>query len=194
MKKILGLTIAALLVIVVIGGGTWAFFQDNEIASGNMVAAGTLDLSINGENPWVTAPVSLQNVKPGDYGVITMTLKNDGTIEGSLTVDFKNLVDAPGSTPEAERTPDNGELSSKMDIKLWVDANGDGDDLDEGDVELYYGKLINYFSYAPQWIAGLDSGEIAYLSLSYYISTDVGNEIQGDICTFDIEFVLEQIH
>jgi len=44
MKKILGLTIVALLVMRLVGGGTWAYFSDVEASTGNVFTAGTLDL------------------------------------------------------------------------------------------------------------------------------------------------------
>jgi len=44
MKKILGLTIALMLLISMGGIGTWAYFQDTETSTGNVFAAGTPDL------------------------------------------------------------------------------------------------------------------------------------------------------
>ena len=46
MKKIIGLTVAALLVMGLIGGGTWAYFTDTETSSGNVLVSGTLDLGL----------------------------------------------------------------------------------------------------------------------------------------------------
>ena len=46
MKKILGLTVAALLVIGLVGGGTWAYFSDTEESTGNVFSSGTLDLGL----------------------------------------------------------------------------------------------------------------------------------------------------
>jgi predicted ribosomally synthesized peptide with SipW-like signal peptide len=47
MKKIIGLTIAAILIIGLVGVGTWAYFGDTEVSSGSL-AAGTLDLQVGG--------------------------------------------------------------------------------------------------------------------------------------------------
>ena len=44
MKKIVGLTIVALLVIGLVGGGTWAYFTDTEESTGNSFTAGFLNL------------------------------------------------------------------------------------------------------------------------------------------------------
>ena len=54
MKKILGLTIAALLVMGMVGGGTWAYFSDTEASTNNSLTAGTLDLNVDGGDIPVT--------------------------------------------------------------------------------------------------------------------------------------------
>jgi predicted ribosomally synthesized peptide with SipW-like signal peptide len=189
MKKILGLIVVALLVMGLVGGGTYAYFSDPETSTGNSFTAGTLDLSVDTANPWTGAQFTVSDVKPGDYDVATMTLTNEGNIGGTLTVDLKNLLDSAGTTPEPEPTPDNGELSANMDIALWVDANGDGVQ-DTGETLLYFGKLNA--EVGPYTVGALDGGATTYVSLSYSIGSDVGNDIQGDISTFDIEFNLVQ--
>ena len=57
MKKILGLTVVALMVMGLVGGGTWAYFSDVETSTGNTFGAGTLDLTVDSENPWASAYV-----------------------------------------------------------------------------------------------------------------------------------------
>ena len=67
MKKIVGLTISAILIIVTVGGATWAFFGDFESSTGNSLASGTLDLNIDGGDIAVTT-FSVTDVEPGDSG------------------------------------------------------------------------------------------------------------------------------
>ena len=45
MKKIIGLSIAALLIIGIVAVGTFAYFSDTATSTGNTFAAGTLVLS-----------------------------------------------------------------------------------------------------------------------------------------------------
>ena len=54
MKKILGLSIAVLLVTGLVVGGTLAYFSDTETSTGNLFTAGTIDLEVNGTNPWTS--------------------------------------------------------------------------------------------------------------------------------------------
>lgn len=75
-KKKLGLGIAsAALGISLVGGGTFAYFNDVETYD-NTFAAGTLDLDLN---PEVIFNVS--NLKPGDYMIRQFDMENNGSLD-----------------------------------------------------------------------------------------------------------------
>ena len=80
--------------------------------------------------------------------------------------------------------------SCGFDIVVWVDTNNDGVK-DVGENELASGKL-NALSWTTNDAGSLDAGSTTYVSISYSIDSGVGNDIQGDISTFDIELVLNQ--
>jgi spore coat-associated protein N len=93
MKKILGLSIAALLIIAIVGVGTWAYFSDTEASTGNSLIAGTLDLGLsntdNMSNAGITSTWSSTDWAPGSSSNGTLYISNDGTIDvTSLTVSF----------------------------------------------------------------------------------------------------------
>ncbi len=101
MKKILGLTIAFMLLISMGGIGTWAYFQDTETSTGNVFAAGTLDLKTD-DVDGVTQTLYASNLKPGDSVSGSITLRNAGSVAGSTldlaftyveNDDIPNLVD-----------------------------------------------------------------------------------------------------
>lgn len=190
-KRILFSVMTIALVGLFVAGGVFAYFSDVESSDANFTA-GTLDLWVNDSNSWTTTAVTASDLAPGDSDALTMTLANIGNINGTLTVDLTNISDAPGSTPEPEGDlgTDAGELSANMDIVLWVDANDDGVQ-DEGEAELYTGKLDAWAD--PVSAGPLAAGDTTYISLSYSIDSEVGNVIQGDISTFDIEFTLDQV-
>jgi len=196
-KKILISLMTITLVCALIGGAVYATFSDTE-STNNSFAVGTLDLTVNTENPWTTVPVSVSGMEPGANGSVSMTVTNSGTLDGSsLTVDLQNLVDDAGTTPEPEPTPDYGELSANIDIVLWED-NGAGsggvanDGVQNGtEATLYSGKL-NAEAGAYTVGSGLAHGATNYVGFSYSIASGVGDVIQGDSCTFDIVFVLSQ--
>ncbi len=101
MKKILGLTIAFMLLIGMGGIGTWAYFQDTETSTGNVLAAGTLDLKTDTLDG-VTQTLYAINLKPGDSVSGSITLKNAGTVDGStldLVFSYGENDDIPNPVP-----------------------------------------------------------------------------------------------
>ncbi|MHC0037571.1 TasA family protein [Pseudoneobacillus sp. C159] len=60
-----------------IGGGTWAAFNDVETTS-NSFTAGTLDLVVDGTS---TMNFDIKNLKPGDYFTKKLVLKNGGSLD-----------------------------------------------------------------------------------------------------------------
>jgi len=116
MKKILGLTVAALLVMALVGGGTWAYFSDVETSSANILSAGTLDLNIDGDNVNVNM-LTLSDIKPGDTdggSPGTVELKNVGSITGDLTI-------ATGASTETESTGTTGTADAGGSTTTMVD-------------------------------------------------------------------------
>ena len=77
-----------LLGIILIAGGTYAYFSDSEI-SNNTFAAGTLDLSMN-----PSEIINIGNLKPGDSMIRDFELHNSGTLDMSkvtLDTDYKEI-------------------------------------------------------------------------------------------------------
>ncbi len=61
-------------------GATTAFFSDTETSSGNVIAAGSLDLKVNNVDDPVEAIVNLPDLKPSQHfvtGPITLTVNNN---------------------------------------------------------------------------------------------------------------------
>lgn len=76
LKKKLAMSIATgALAVSMIGGGTYAYFNDVE-TSVNTFAAGTLDLTLN-----PTEIINVDNIKPGDWMNRTFKLENSGSLD-----------------------------------------------------------------------------------------------------------------
>jgi spore coat-associated protein N len=69
--------LAGALGVSLIGGGTWAAFNDVE-ATDNSFKAGTLDLVV-GET--TTMDFEIKNLKPGDYFTKKLVLDNNGSLD-----------------------------------------------------------------------------------------------------------------
>ncbi len=135
MKKILGLTIAALLVMALVGGGTWAYFSDVETATGNILTGGTLNLQI-GTAQILSWASTADDVYPGRTGSGSSTLVNAGTLDGELDIDFDTSVintestdtDDLGTTYDTSGSAEDGdtagELGDAILMAVYIDADG----------------------------------------------------------------------
>ena len=82
-KKVVGLTIAVLLVTGMISIGTWAFFSDSQTVTNNVMAAGTLDLKTDNADG-MSHTLYATDMQPGEtIGPDYIVLKNSGSLDGS---------------------------------------------------------------------------------------------------------------
>jgi spore coat-associated protein N len=105
-KKITGLIIATLLVAGMVSIGTWAYFSDVETSSGNLMAAGTLDLKTN-DADGVSQTLFATNMKPGEtIGPEYIILKNSGSLAGSSLDIVFTYVENDGSANPVNKSAD----------------------------------------------------------------------------------------
>ena len=135
MKKILSLSIVALMVIGLVAGGTWAFFSDTETSTGNQFAAGTLDLTIDGGNTDVQIfDIDANDAYPGNDGTDYAAMKNVGSVTGNLSIQLLNVLDleSVGTTEyesddigatHVEGNATGGSVSTVVDTGAGWDAN-----------------------------------------------------------------------
>ena len=116
MKKIIGLTIAFMLLIGMTGIGTWAYFSDVETSTGNQMTAGTLDLKTD-DVDGVSQTLFATNMAPGDtVGPETITLKNTGSVDG-LTLDLAfSYVENDGSPNPVDKSAD--ETAAMLEVTV----------------------------------------------------------------------------
>ena len=197
------------LMLALLIGGLYGYFDDTEPSTGNVFTSGTLDLetSVAGASPTGTAfvvtpsdnvggicgHVVFTNAAPGDNGTITWTLVNTGNVDGNLT--FENVTVNEGENginePEAESgdtTPLVGELGSALDITLQRSVDGGAL------ATVYSGTLAGLASYVePLQLLSAGAGHSIVYVLEWSIDgPSVGNEIQSDSATMDITFHLTQ--
>lgn len=202
MKKILGLTIAALLIVGVIGGATYAYFSDTESSTNNTLSGGTLDLNINGGNIAVTT-INVSDVAPGNSGSGNSTLANVGNMEGELDVSTSAVTNTPGAGG-TEYEGGSGELGANAEIAMYIDVD-QSSDWSSGDIGLKsdnttynhptaldYDIIDNYASLSWDATENMTASAADYFFVLWQVPTGVGNEIQGDSASFDITFLLEQ--
>ncbi|WP_077358425.1 TasA family protein [Virgibacillus halodenitrificans] len=102
-KKKLGMGIAtAVLGVGLIGGGTFAYFSDQEVNASSF-AAGTLDINVAG-NDADNAIIDVGNLKPGDTMTRNFKLNNTGSLNVSKVLLTSNydVIDANGDNAGAD--------------------------------------------------------------------------------------------
>lgn len=101
-KKLATGIVTGALAISMIGGGTYAYFNDVEVNNSSF-AAGTLDINVAG-NDAANAIINVSNLKPGDTMLRTFKLNNTGTLDVSkvLLTSKYTVADANGNNAGAD--------------------------------------------------------------------------------------------
>ncbi|NIK11915.1 TasA family protein [Alkalibacillus almallahensis] len=182
-----------------IGGGTYAAFNDVEEVS-NTFAAGTLDLAVDEAE---TFQFDISNLKPGDYFEKTIVLENKGSLDinkiltqvsadGWKNEDLLGLEDKFG---EKAKNDMNDFLSQ---FKVFINGSNNGISLN---------TLVNHNNPEDITGSGNDVGLKAKDSMSYDVkikfvndnSTFDGsryhkqNKFQGEGATLDFDFEATQM-
>ncbi len=213
MKKILGLMVSAVLVMGLVGAGTFAFFTDPETSTGNILQAGTLDLNIAGGDADVKMiDTSVSNIYPGANATVSSTLANVGSIDGELDITFSSITNVGAVGGTSEFADDSGDIGSSVNvtISVYIDVDQSGS-WNTGDIDLENDGTSNPFtndgilnsgtidSYGGTTWNNVYGGVDQFISLAtdnftvyWVVTTGAGNDIQGDSATWDMTFTLEQ--
>jgi predicted ribosomally synthesized peptide with SipW-like signal peptide len=200
LKKILGLSIVVVLVIGLVAGGTWAYFSDTEGPQQVTFAAGTVDIAIDGENPW-TATFTIDDMKPCVVKYLDFTITNVGNNEVDVWKHFDVVSYDTGIMTEPECEAEGGtwdpvggtcsghtavdNIACVINYDLIVDGEviiAEADDIQIADIDccwIYLGKI--------------EPGESMEVTQSYHMQGTAGNEYQGDSMSCTIEFLAQQI-
>ena len=214
MKKILGLTVAALLVMGLVGGGTWAYFSDPEVTGNNILTAGTLDLDLgpgDGDEEYpVIVDFSTANIAPGqsDNGSVELNYPSTNIADGELDILFSSWTHVGlASGGNDEYGDDSGDLGANVQLAVYIDVDGSTDYTDGTDIGLESGTPGVYTSGDLQWFtlasyagdnftdvysAASVNGTADNFTIEWRIDPSIGNTIQGDSANCTVTFLLQQ--
>jgi len=161
-------------------------------------------------------PANDGDIKPGDSGEVTLSLHlKTNSNDADLWMQLTSLVDDGGLNPESEDAGDDV-ISDAIEVLIWLDEGGTtgwqgtGIDSEEGDniyqaatETILFGTVAagggTLYSLSTTNSGKLTVKEDAVASTIYYVGwswilpSTVGNEAQGDKCTFDIVFGADQV-
>lgn len=178
------------------GAGTMAYFSDTESSTGNTVSAGTLDLTSGGDNgPY--GIIDVDNKAPGWSTTTTLSLQNDGTIDGDLSIEVDSIQESGGENPEPEQTAE-GDSNNDADLAEFLDV-----EISFGGTQKWSGKAADLSSGQTLSLGTLpgDEGSTTKdFEVDLSIPTDASgvdgyddvNAIQGDSVTVNATFHLDQ--
>jgi hypothetical protein len=207
-KVLLFLVIAATL----LGGGyalTQALFSDTETSASNTIAAGTLDMTVDGANGTAFDSLSVENVGATgtDEGLKEWTVRNAGTVPGNLTFSMSSISNTENGCNEPELVTEpncaadaNGELGAATAVVVQVDSNNDGDYADANETVVNSTLAsANQGAFATGWgtnagTVTIPAGETRKVKMSWSNDPQAyGNEIQSDQLAFQVQFNLTQV-
>lgn len=203
MKRILFSVMILALVAAAGIVGAGAYFSDTEQVLGNTISAGTIDISVDGTNPWTrTSSYDLSDLKPDVVKYIDFTVKNVGENPVVLWKKVKVTDQQTGVVSEPECT-DQGGTWTNPDGGCAFSTAGDNNDLAS---VIHYDMTVGETEIIPEangimvkdvndlWVplGKVEPGVELLVHQSYRLDKDTGNWAQGDVMNFDITLYGEQ--
>ena len=194
MKKILGLSLVLVVVIGIIGIGTFAYFTGNDTSSGNSFVSGTLELKTNNLDG-VTQTLYAAGMSPGaTVGPSTITLKNVGTSNGTTMDIVFSYAESDGSPNAVNMTADQTAAviqfmtleydgHNLLDTSFTphvTDTNGNGY------IDIYDLKNADLTG-----LIGLDAGASKDFDISVQLRNTTGSDFQADGINLTMTFTLK---
>jgi len=212
-KKILASIFVIGILALAMGYGTYSYFSDTEKSTGNVFTAGTIDIAVDGNNPWTaTYSAALSDVKPSQNRGITFVITNPG----KNPVDVWKRIVVTGCSGGINAYPDatNGPASSEPEYEeglvdnvykercwlppyilydLYTSIRGD---IVKPEQQIRVDNINCMWIY----LGRIPAGGSMTVQQSYHLSSwqdapilDVTNWAQGDTMKFDIELYAEQV-
>ena len=160
MKKILLSLMTVGLVLVSGIYATRAYFSDTEESVDNVITAGTIDIAVDGQNPWDEEySASLEDMKPSYVKFIEFDVENVGSNPLRLWKHIKDVESSEGELNEPECTSpeyqgvwtDNGNGTGSCSV---TDVKNDIDTVIEYDMYIGGEVVIDEYDYFGNPIAG----------------------------------------
>ncbi|MFQ3476729.1 hypothetical protein HKK80_10800 [Halonotius sp. F2-221B] len=154
--------------------------------------------------------IAVQNVLPGDTGVVVVGLEVvadpaeplDVWLRAQVTDDSENGINGPEQV-DGDTTPNDGELDELATVEIWRDGSPFGScngqkEFDESLESPLVAPAPVADAFSPTTDVGADAGLLAFdcldpgslrcVALRWAVPATTGNEAQGDSLGFDFSF------
>lgn len=196
-------------VTALVGAASWATFSDTETSTGNVISTGSLNLLVGTndgsgcsytDDPFTAPLFSLINAAPGDSQEKTICLKNDGTIDGVLSVAITGSDVEVGDCNEPELAAGDttctdgqaGELAANTNVDIWDDSPTCNNIKEPGESSVWIGTADSLGSLGSLGPFTYAAGQEECVGVQVTVSSLAGNEVQTDALTGDATFTLVQ--
>ena len=213
MKKILLAIITIALVATAGVYATRALFSDQEVGGGNTFSTGTIDIAVDGSNPWsIREPLELNDMKPSYTGYMNFTINNVGSNPANIWKTLMNIQYSDETKSEPECIAEGGQWNSEsctggvevknigsqinydLRVELYKPDNTEApvwwetiyQDSDDVKMDTLTGEKAMYLGMIP-------AGWSMKVIQSYHMISTAGNQYQGDQMTYDVELYAEQL-
>lgn len=205
--RLSALVAICVLMLALLIGGLYGYFDDTETSNENTFTAGTLNLvsvidgvgysTLNERADGINDNITFGMVAPGDSGSITWTLTNDGSIDGLLSFDNVATVVTFGENgtnePEDAVVGNNGGGNGDLDQYMYCRLSRDGSYITDGGGSNFVQFSNLQAALRSQQDVALDAGDSTAYLLEWQIGSGVDNVIQSDTANIDVTFTLTQV-
>ena len=167
MKKIIvSLSIMAMVAGVVIGA-TSAYFSDTETSIGNTFTAGTIDIKVDGNNPW-TDTYTIPDIKPGETDYVNFGIENVGMNPAEIYKSIYGMEGTTGTVSEPECTEQSGYWDNPDGGCNWNWDSNNHTDNNDLQTQIFYDLSVkiytdkNAYSTSPEspfWWQTIETGD-----------------------------------
>lgn len=144
-----------------------------------------LVLGSTGATPWAVG-----NIAPGNSWTNTVTLSNTGSEDGVVTIWISDIVNGEGVNPE----PETGDTAEPGELGDYLILDVSGADLS---ANFSLPAKINNFPQSTAdarhlYVNQLKAFSTLNLQWEWQLPAETGNDVQGDILSFTINYMLEE--
>jgi spore coat-associated protein N len=188
MKKIVGLSLALIMILGLMGVDTFAYFTDTETSSGNRLTAGTLDLKTN-DVDGVSQTLYATSMSPGASVNATIALRNAGTTNGAtldIVFSYENSDGSPNTVPmDADPTAAVLQVTTLTyngtDLLTSVSNGANG-----------YKDILDLKNSDLTGLSGINAGATKNFVIAIRLRNEIGNGFQSDGIIMTMTFTLKQ--